>query len=91
VNGKRSVSLILFDGEKVKPAGNVTIPTNHTIPEVGKVVEVRFLYAFEQSGAIYQPVYLGVRDDITSEECTVNQLKWKAAADREDDDCKTMR
>ena len=44
---------------------------------MGTVVEVRFLYAFPESGAIYQPVYLGPRDDIPAEECTVDQLKFK--------------
>jgi len=78
VNEKRSVSLMLFNGDKVVPAGNVTIPANHDIPVVGAVVECRFLYAFKESGSIYQPVYLGVRDDIRAEECIVGQLKYKA-------------
>jgi len=78
VNGKRSVSLLLFDGERIKPAGNVTIPRNQAIPETGQVVECRYLYAFQESGAIFQPVYLGVRDDITTDECTTAQLKYKA-------------
>lgn len=78
VNMTRSVSLILFDGDKVKTAGNVTIPPNQPIPAIGSVVEVRYLYAFRESGHIYQPVFLGVRDDIAAEECTVDQLKWKA-------------
>ncbi|MDB6078582.1 MAG: ligase, partial [Akkermansiaceae bacterium] len=78
INEKRSVALILFEGDKVRQAGNVTIPANHEIPEVGKVVDVRYLYAMRESGSIYQPVFLGVRDDITSEECTVDQLKWKS-------------
>jgi bifunctional non-homologous end joining protein LigD len=78
INAKRSVSLMLFEGDKVRPAGNVTIPANHEIPEVGKVVEIRYLYGIRQSGSIYQPVFLGVRDDLSSEECTVDQLKWKA-------------
>lgn len=78
VNAKRSVSLILFDGEKVRPAGNVTIPPNHDIPAPGTVVECRYLYAFKESGSIYQPVYLGQREDILSAECTTTQLKFKA-------------
>lgn len=81
VNGKRSVSLILFDGEKVRPAGNVTIPPNHDVPEPGTVVECRYLYAFKESGSIYQPVYLGPRPDIRTAECTTSQLKYKAEAD----------
>ena len=80
VNAKRSVGLLIFDGEKIKAAGNVTIPPNHAIPTTGQVVECRYLYAFRESGSIYQPVYLGARDDITSDECTTAQLKYKAEA-----------
>ena len=57
--------------------GNVTIPPNHDIPKAGTVVEVRYLYAFRQSGAIYQPCYLGEREDIEPAECTVSQLKYR--------------
>jgi len=78
VNAKRSVSLELLNGTGAKPAGNVTIPPNHDVPAVGAIVEVRYLYAFPESGHIYQPVYLGQRDDIPREECTVDQLKYKA-------------
>lgn len=80
VNDKRSVALILFEGEKVRPAGNVTIPPNHAVPSSGTVVECRYLYAFKESGSIYQPVYLGPRDDIRAEECTTSQLKYKTDA-----------
>ena len=77
INEKRSVSLLLFDGDKVVPVGNVTIPPNHEVPSLGAVVEVRYLYAYK-GGSIYQPVFLGVRDDITTHECTIHQLKYKA-------------
>ena len=77
VNGKRSVSLSLLNGKSFVDAGNVTIPANHDIPKAGNVVEVRYLYAFKESGAIYQPVYLGTRDDIDPAECLVSQLKYK--------------
>ncbi len=77
VNGKRSVSLMLFDGDKVIPVGNVTIPPNHTVPQVGAIVETRYLYAY-LGGSIFQPVYLGVRDDIRPGECQLSQLKYKA-------------
>jgi bifunctional non-homologous end joining protein LigD len=83
VNAKRSVSLMLFDGHKVVPAGNVTIPPNHKIPALGAVVDARYLYAFPESGCIFQSVYLGVRDDITAEQCTVAQLKYKAAQENQ--------
>jgi bifunctional non-homologous end joining protein LigD len=77
-NAKRSVTLGLYNGIKLAPAGNVTIPPNHMIPEVGEVCEVRYLYAFRESGSIYQPVYLGVRTDIPASECVVEQLKYKS-------------
>jgi len=79
INTKRSVTLGLYDGDKLVPAGNVTIPPNHAIPQMGTVVDVRFLYAFRESGSIYQPVYLGQRTDIPASECVVEQLKYKAA------------
>ena len=60
VNGKRSVSLKLLNGKSFVEAGNVTIPPNHPIPKPATVVEVRYLYAFRESGVIYQPVYLWV-------------------------------
>jgi hypothetical protein len=43
--------------------GSVTIPPSHTVPAAGSIVEVRYLYAYE-GGSLYQPVYLGIRDDI---------------------------
>jgi bifunctional non-homologous end joining protein LigD len=62
-------------------AGNVTIPPNHEVPSKGEVVECQYLYAFRESGSIYQPVYLGKRTDIPAAECTTDQLKYKAAAE----------
>ncbi len=76
-NAKRSVSLGLFDGGELVGAGNVTIPPNHEIPQMGSVVEVRYLYAFPESGLIYQPVYVGGRNDIRTDECSIHQLKYK--------------
>jgi bifunctional non-homologous end joining protein LigD len=77
INEQRSVALLLFDDGKIRDAGNVTIPVNAEIPAVGSVVECRYLYAFRESGKIYQPVYLGVREDINPEECSTAQLKFK--------------
>jgi len=77
INKKRSISLALLDGGIEVPAGNVTIPPNHELPDTGAIVEVRYLYAYRQSGKIYQPVYLGERSDIPPEDCTVDQLKYK--------------
>lgn len=81
INDKRSVSLCLRDGGKTVDAGNVTIPPNHEIPKVGARVDVRYLYAFKESGKLFQPVYLGARTDIEPEDCTVEQLKYKQESD----------
>jgi len=77
VNQRRSVEIRLLDDEGWQIAGNVTIPENHNIPKVGDVVEVEYLYALRQSGVLYQPVYLGTRDDVSQEECLRSQLKYK--------------
>ena len=79
INDKRSISLQLWEGANIKPAGNVTVPPNHEMPLPGSVVDCQYLYSYRQSGAIYQPVYLGLRDDISPEECTTSQLKYKSA------------
>jgi len=85
-NAKRSVSLGLYSGDgegnadTLVPAGNVSIPPNHPVPEVGAIVDCSYLYAMRQSGSIYQPVYIGPRTDIPAEECTTDQLKYKAEA-----------
>ena len=78
LNRKRSVEIGLLGGDGWHSAGNVTIPPSYPVPKVGDVVEVRFLYAFPESGTIYQPVYLGLRADVDASECRVEQLKFKA-------------
>jgi bifunctional non-homologous end joining protein LigD len=78
INVQRSVEVSLFNGRSLVSCGNVTIPANHDIPQVGAVVEVRYLYAYRDSLALYQPVYLGPRDDVEPGECLVSQLKFKA-------------
>ena len=85
INAKRSVSLQLWNGKNVVPAGNVTIPPNQAIPDVGAVIEARYLYGFRESGSVYQPTYLGVREDIDPAQCTVGQLKYRAS-DADPDD-----
>jgi bifunctional non-homologous end joining protein LigD len=84
INDKRSVMLQLYSGSMLFNSGNVTIPANKQIPSVGAIVECRYLYAYGESGCIYQPVYLGERDDVNPAECTVDQLKYKPA-DAEDE------
>lgn len=77
INVQRSVEVSLFQGRSLVSCGNVTIPPNHQVPPVGAVVEVRYLYAYRNSLALYQPVYLGPRDDVEVGECVVSQLKFK--------------
>jgi bifunctional non-homologous end joining protein LigD len=79
LNNQRSVSLSLYNTkDELVPAGNVTIPPNFPIPAVGDIVEARFLYAYRESGSIYQPVFLGKRDDIPQASCSTKQLKYKS-------------
>jgi bifunctional non-homologous end joining protein LigD len=84
VNPQRSVELRLLSKDGWQSAGNVTIPANHPVPKVGTVVEVRYLYAFQESGSLYQPTYLRVRSDIAVEECIRSQLKFKATESEEE-------
>ncbi len=82
VNAQRSVAMALFDGEKQVNIGNVTIPANQPIPKVGQVIETRYLYAYK-GGSLFQPVCLGIRDDVEPSECVLTQLKYKAEGEEE--------
>jgi bifunctional non-homologous end joining protein LigD len=77
INRQRSVELQLMGPDGWISCGNVTIPANHQIPSAGQVVEVRYLYTFRESGVLFQPVYLGLRDDVDETECVTSQLKYK--------------
>jgi bifunctional non-homologous end joining protein LigD len=83
VNPQRSVEIRLLNNEGWQPAGNVTIPANHPVPTVGAVVEIRYLYAFRESGCLYQPTYLGRRTDVAQQECLAAQLKFKSTDEDE--------
>jgi bifunctional non-homologous end joining protein LigD len=75
INGPRSIGIGFID--QPGTAGNVALPSNHSVPKIGAVVEVRYLYAMPESLALYQPVYLGERDDIEPSECRSGQLKFR--------------
>jgi len=78
INGsKRSVALELLDGARRVAVGSVTVPANQEIPPAGAIVDVRYLYA-HVGGSLFQPVLLGVRDDISANACTISQLKYKS-------------
>ncbi len=83
-NDQRSVRLHLLgtSGGAVS-IGNVTIPSNKSIPQTGALVEIRYLYAYK-GGSLYQPAYLGERDDLSDEACVLSQLKFKADGDAEE-------
>jgi bifunctional non-homologous end joining protein LigD len=89
-SGKLSVQIGLLesvsrDVAKMISVGNVTIPPNYDVPAVGDIVEVEYLYAYKQ-GSIYQPVYRGVRTDIDTSACTLDQLKYKPEIREEEDE-----
>ncbi len=74
---RRSVRISVLDSTNAAiEVGNVTIPPNHDVPDVGQLVEVRYLYAYPNGGSLYQPTYLGVRTDKDSPD-TKLQLKYK--------------
>jgi len=76
INDKRSVGMNLIEDGKEIFVGNVTISSNKEVPKKDEVIEVRYLYAY-RGGSLYQPTFLGVRDDIDRDECLIGQLKFK--------------
>ena len=76
INDKRSVGMSLLQEGKEIFVGNVTISINKDVPKEGEIIEVRYLYAY-QNGSLYQPTFLMVRDDIDKAECILEQLKYK--------------
>jgi bifunctional non-homologous end joining protein LigD len=85
INQQRSVAISLLGRNGWQAAGNVTIPANYEIPRVGEVVEVRYLYAHRKSDVLFQPSYLGKRNDVDTRECQVSQLKYKPEASDSDE------
>jgi len=81
VNNKRSIAVMLLSNGTLSadeiPMGNVTIPPNKEIPTRGQIVEVKYLYVAGKGGSLYQPIYLGVRDDVQLSECALKNQKLK--------------
>lgn len=74
VNAQRSVAIALRDASGAAvPMGNVTVPANHWVPTVGALVEVEYMYRFED-GALMQPKYKGERTDIEGP-VTLDQIR----------------
>lgn len=76
INEKRSVAVAVIAEANQVEVGNVTIPPNKKIPPVNSIIEVRYLYAYK-GGNLYQPTYLGIRDDLNIQDCLISQLKYK--------------
>jgi bifunctional non-homologous end joining protein LigD len=78
---KRSVGLELNNEKNERVFfGKVTIPPNYDVPKVGQMIEVRYLYAYK-NGAVFQPTYLGVRNDLDPSEASTNQIVYKNEGD----------
>ena len=76
---KRSVLVGVSDPDDttvIIPMGYVSIPANHAVPPCGYMVEVEYLYAYPDGGALFQPQYKGVRDDKDNPDL-YNTLKFK--------------
>ena len=74
-NVKNSIAIAVWDGKGLVPVGNVTM-IGHERPVVNTVVEVKYLYAYP-GGCLYQPAFIGVRDDTDKEDCLISKLKFK--------------
>lgn len=76
LNNKNSISLGLYNKDKLIDVGNATLYSNKKIPRPQDIVEIKYLYAIP-GGSLYQPIYIGLRDDIEEKNCTISQLKYK--------------
>lgn len=94
INDKRSVTLGLIEdlpehgsefviGRKLISVGNCTIPVNYDFPQLGDIVEIKYLYARKPSNALYQPSYLGKRTDIQLKDVLLSQLIYKVGEEEE--------
>lgn len=63
INAKRSIAVSVDSPDGFVAVGNVTVPPNYELPQLGDYVEIKYLYYYV-GGSLYQPQYLGVRDDV---------------------------
>lgn len=82
--GKRSVYIQCLNGKELVDVGKVTVLPNFVVPKVGTLIEVEYLYRHVH-GALYQPVYLGERDDLDVPDQT-SMLKVKEGIDIDEED-----
>lgn len=74
---KRSVTMEVQSLGGWVNIGKVTITPNYPVPDPGTLAEVRYLYAYHD-GSLFQPTYLGPREDADESACVGGQLKFKA-------------
>lgn len=73
-NRQRSVQIGAYDSAgQLVPMGNVTIPQNSEVPEVGSFIDVKYLYRFED-GALEQPVFTKHRPDQDRGDALISQI-----------------
>lgn len=73
-NAQRSVAVGLRDDSgSLVDMGNVTIPPSADLPELGSLIEVRYLYRYD-GGKFEQPVYRMPRPDMTEEAAVLAQV-----------------
>lgn len=76
---KNSVAISVYrpDGS-LRDMGNLSIPANRDIPEMGSVVEVEYLYCHTaKNGKLNQPVFKEIRCDVEAKECLETKLRLK--------------
>jgi len=79
-NGKNSVTIgLLNEASEIVSAGHVSIRPCIRQVRLDDLLDVRYLYARRSSGHIVQAVAQRIRTDISREDCTTAQLKYKEA------------
>lgn len=82
----RSVEVSVYDETgKQHALGKVTIPVNFDVPEIGSIVEVRYVHCFI-GGSLYHSTYVGPRTDQDIVDCTLSQIKFKPENTDDTDD-----
>lgn len=77
--GRASIGMELIGPNGREFVGYCSCNTN---PPIGSIVEIKYLYAY-RGGCLIQPSFKEIRDDVTIEECTLSQLKFKSEEDEE--------
>jgi bifunctional non-homologous end joining protein LigD len=86
-------SIIVVQGRKNKASIGMELLNNgirefvgycscslYPLPPINSIAEIKYLYAYK-GGCLYQPSFKEPRDDVSIEECTTSQLKYKPEED----------